>query len=92
MPDLNDVAIPLTVGIGAWFAAMPSLREVRRADSDNVHYRSELRHTEIIVLGITVLVGGIATGMVRHHAPLSAAVVCVGALMLAYEHAFTLNP
>lgn len=92
MPDLNDVAIPLTVGIGAWFAAMPSLREVRNADSDNLAYRAELRHTELLVLGITVVVGSIATGMVRHHAPLTAAVVCVGALMLAYEHAFSINP
>lgn len=92
-PALSDVAIPLTVGIGAWFAAMPSLRDVRKADPDNVEFRHELRHTEMVVLGITIVVGIVAVSMVNHHAPLSAAVVCVGALMLAYEHAFvSINP
>lgn len=84
MADYSDVAIPLTVGIGAWFTAMPDLREVRNANPDRA-YMVEIRHTEFAVIAVTVIVGVIGVAMCKHHAPLSAAILVVAALMGIYE-------
>ena len=92
MADYSDVAIPITVGVGAWFSAMPSIREVRETRFADEKARNSLRHTEFVVIATTVIVGALGAYMCRHHAPLTAAVVVVLGLMAAYEHALKLNP
>lgn len=84
MADYSDVGIPLAVGVGAWFAAMPELREIRKANPDR-DYMVEIRHTEFAVIAVTVIVGAIGAAMCKHHAPLSAAILVTAALMGIYE-------
>lgn len=85
MADFSDVAIPVTVGVSAWFSAMPDLREIRNTAPED-SYVMEIRHTEFAVIAVTVIVGVIGAYMVKHHAPLSAAVLVVVALMAIYEY------
>lgn len=85
MADYSDIGIPLAVGIGAWFTALPELRELRSAHP-TAEYCADIRHTEYAVITVTVLVGAIGAAMCKHHAPLTAAVLVVAALMGIYEY------
>ena len=91
MAAYSDVVIPLTIGVGAWFSAMPDIRELRHEEYTSATL-ADIRHIEITVIGVTVIAGVIGAYMCNHHAPLTAALVVVAGLMVTYEAALKMNP
>lgn len=91
MVEYSDVVIPLSIGVGAWFTAMPDIRELRHTEYNDEVCR-DIRHIEATVIGVTLIAGVIGSYMCKNHAPLSAAIVVVLGLMFTYEIALKMEP
>lgn len=90
--EFSDVAIAVSIGAGAWFAAMPALKEVRATSSSDSDYCLAMRHTEVCVAILTISVGIIGSVMLKDKAPAIAAVATVAGLVVFYEATFRMNP
>lgn len=82
MATYQDIAIPIGVGIGAWFAAAPDLAEIRQRDRGD---SADLRGVELSVGVLTLGTGLAGTMITKSRGPLWAAVLVLATLFIIYE-------
>lgn len=88
MSNYGDIAIPITVGVGAWFAAMPEIAEIQRRDSADC---ADVRAIESLVTVLTLGTGVAGTLVTHSRGPLIASVLTLAALFVVYEYSIRME-
>lgn len=83
--EFTAVGLTVTQALVLWTAFGPKFDEVRTADLSDTEFTNSLRHSEIMVGGITAGIGLLGSMMLRSKLPFFAAIASVAVLVLAYE-------
>jgi len=83
--EFTAVSLGITQSLLLWTDLMPSLTEIKNGSHADMHLVSNMRHTEIVVSGIALLVGGVSSVILKSPLPVFATASTIVGLIAAYE-------